>query len=52
MAPEQARDEESRIGPASDLFALGALLYYLLTGKAPFHGETPDTCTRWCCPIP
>jgi serine/threonine protein kinase len=36
MSPEQARGEEA--GPASDLFALGAVLYYCLTGRAPFHG--------------
>lgn len=36
MAPEQARGETSRIGPRSDVFALGAVLYYLLVGQAPF----------------
>jgi predicted Ser/Thr protein kinase len=42
MAPEQARGEEARIGPSSDLFSLGAVLYFLLTGKAPFRGETVE----------
>ncbi|HZW30669.1 MAG TPA: serine/threonine-protein kinase [Isosphaeraceae bacterium] len=42
MAPEQARCESERIGAASDLFALGGVLYFLLTGKAPFEGETRD----------
>jgi serine/threonine protein kinase len=39
MAPEQARGEKDRIGPHSDLFGLGSVLYFLLTGKAPFEGK-------------
>jgi serine/threonine protein kinase len=40
MAPEQARGEAKRVGQASDIFALGGVLYYLLTGKSPFGGGT------------
>src|SRR5262249_61191762 len=42
MAPEQARCESERIGAPSDLFALGGVLYFLLTGQAPFGGGTRD----------
>ncbi len=52
MAPEQARGSSDEIGECTDIYALGAVLYECLTGRAPFRGESIVELVRAVCDTP
>lgn len=42
MSPEQAEGRLDKLGPATDVYSLGATLFCILTGRAPFRGNDKD----------
>jgi len=46
MAPEQAAGTSGNVGLTTDIYSLGAILYYLLTGRAPFNASSPAETIR------
>ncbi len=53
MAPEQASEGKVPVGPAADIYALGAILYAVLSGRPPYQEETAlSTVLRLVSPEP
>jgi len=55
MSPEQANADDHVVGPLSDVFSLGTVLYYLLAGQTAFSGRSTQEVlskVRACNPIP
>jgi eukaryotic-like serine/threonine-protein kinase len=52
VAPEQWQSDDQKVGPAADIFGLGAILFHALTGKLPFDGICSEDRMRQVATLP